>query len=61
MKAFLDRGYNVVANALEISTSSALEASDKLGLVDGSLAEPATAAKIAEVAKNQFKSIDAPG
>ena len=59
MKAFLDRGYNVVANALEITTSSAFEASDKLGLVDGSIAEAATAAKIAEVAKNKFKSIDA--
>src|SRR5271170_7708011 len=59
VKAFLDRGYNVVANALEITTSNAFEASDKLALVDGSIAEAATAAKIAEVAKNKFKSIDA--
>jgi NAD(P)-dependent dehydrogenase (short-subunit alcohol dehydrogenase family) len=59
VKAFLDRGYNVMANALEITTSNAFEASDKLALVDGSIAEAATAAKIAEVAKNKFKSIDA--
>ena len=59
VKAFLDRGYNVVANALEITTSNAFEASDNLALVDGSIAEAATAAKIAEVAKNKFKSIDA--
>ena len=59
VKAFLDRGYNVVANALEITTSNPFEASDKLALVDGSIAEAATAAKIAEVAKNNFKSIDA--
>jgi hypothetical protein len=57
VKAFLD--YNVVANALEITTSKTFEASDRLALVDGSIAEAATAAKIAKVAKNKFKSIDA--
>ena len=30
VKAFLDRGYNVVANALEITTSNPFEASDNL-------------------------------
>src|SRR5271156_6952917 len=59
VKAFLDRGYNVVANSRNIIKSGAFEASDKLALVDGSIAEAATAAKIAEVAKNKFKSIDA--
>src|SRR3984893_18307715 len=59
VKAFLDRGYNVVANAREITTSNPFEASDKLALVDGSIAEAATAAKIAEVAKSKFGSIDA--
>ena len=59
VKAFLDRGYNVVANALEISTSNPFEASGNLALVDGSITEAATAAKIAEVAKNKFNSIDA--
>ncbi len=59
VKAFLDRGYNVVANALDMTKSGAFEASDKLALVDGSIAEAATAAKIAEVAKGKFGSIDA--
>ncbi len=59
VKAFLGRGYNVVANSRHITKSGAFEASDKLALVDGSIAEAATAAKIAEVAKNTFGSIDA--
>jgi NAD(P)-dependent dehydrogenase (short-subunit alcohol dehydrogenase family) len=59
VKAFLGRGYNVVANSRNITRTSGFEASDKLALVDGSIAESATAAKIAEVAKNKFGSIDA--
>ena len=35
------------------------EPSDKLALVDGNIVEAATAAKIAEVAKSKFGSIDA--
>jgi NAD(P)-dependent dehydrogenase (short-subunit alcohol dehydrogenase family) len=31
VKAFLDRGYNVVANSRNITKSRAFEASDKLG------------------------------
>ena len=57
--AFLDRDYNVVANSRNISKSGTFEASDKLALVDGSIAEAPTAAKIVEVAKNKFGSIDA--
>jgi len=59
LKAFLDRGYNVVANSRNITKSGAFQASDKLALVDGSIAEAATAGKIAEVAKSKFGSIDA--
>ncbi|HEY6306918.1 MAG TPA: SDR family oxidoreductase [Candidatus Angelobacter sp.] len=59
VKAFLDRGYNVVANSRNITQSGAFEASDKLALVDGSIAEAATAAKIADVARSKFRSIDA--
>lgn len=59
VKAFLDRGYNVVANSRNITKSGAFEASDKLALVDGSIAEPATAANITEVAMSKFGSIDA--
>jgi NAD(P)-dependent dehydrogenase (short-subunit alcohol dehydrogenase family) len=58
VKAFLDRRYSVVANSRHISKSGAFAASDKLALVDGNIAEPATAVKIAEVAISKFKSID---
>jgi len=59
VKAFLERGYKVVANSRNITKSGAFEASDKLALVDGNIAEAATAAKIAEVAKSKFGSINA--
>ena len=59
VKTFLDRGYNVVANSRNITKSGAFEASDKLALIDGSIAEAATAVKIAEAAKSKFGSIDA--
>jgi NAD(P)-dependent dehydrogenase (short-subunit alcohol dehydrogenase family) len=59
VKAFLERGYNVVANSRKITKSGALEASDEVALVDGNIAEPATAARIVETALSRFKSIDA--
>jgi NAD(P)-dependent dehydrogenase (short-subunit alcohol dehydrogenase family) len=59
VRAFLDRGYNVVANAPNISKSNGFAASDKLALVDGNIAECATAEQIADVAKSKFGSIDA--
>jgi NAD(P)-dependent dehydrogenase (short-subunit alcohol dehydrogenase family) len=49
----------VVANSRNITKAGAFESSDKLALVDGSIAEAATAAEIAEVARNRFGSIDA--
>ena len=58
MTAFLDRGYKVVANSRNITRSGAFEPSEKLALVDGNIAEAATAARIAEVAKSKFGSID---
>jgi NAD(P)-dependent dehydrogenase (short-subunit alcohol dehydrogenase family) len=59
VKAFLERGYNVVANSRNITKSGEFGESDKLALVDGSIAEAATAAKIAEVARSKFRTIDA--
>jgi NAD(P)-dependent dehydrogenase (short-subunit alcohol dehydrogenase family) len=56
-KAFLARGYNVVANSRE-ATKSALIPSQKLALVDGDIGNAATAAKIAETAMHAFGSID---
>jgi NAD(P)-dependent dehydrogenase (short-subunit alcohol dehydrogenase family) len=57
--AFLDRGYRVVANSRNITGSGAFEASNKLALVDGNIAEAKTAEKIVDAAMNKFGSIDA--
>ena len=59
VNCFLHRGYDVVANSRNITKSNAFQASDQLALVDGNIAESETAAKIAEVAKSKFGSIDA--
>ena len=59
VKAFLERGYSVVANSRNITTSGAFQASDNLALVDGNIADAATATRIAEVALIRFRSIDA--
>jgi len=59
VKTFLEQGYSVVANSRNITKSGAFEPSGKLALVDGSIAEKATAAKIVETAIGKFKSIDA--
>jgi NAD(P)-dependent dehydrogenase (short-subunit alcohol dehydrogenase family) len=59
VKTFLDRGYSVVANSRNITKSGAFVPSSKLALVDGSIAESSTAAKIVETAISKFKSVDA--
>src|SRR5467141_4033571 len=46
--AFLDRRYNVVATSRSITKTGGFKASDKLELVDGSIADPSTATRIAE-------------
>jgi NAD(P)-dependent dehydrogenase (short-subunit alcohol dehydrogenase family) len=58
-KAFLDRGYNVVATSRNVTTSKELPSSPKLALVDGDIGEAATAAGVAEAAITRFGSIDA--
>src|SRR5882762_3289677 len=50
VKTFLERDYSVVANSRNITKSGAFATSDKLALVDGSVGEIATAARIAETA-----------
>ncbi len=56
-RAFLDRGYNVVANSRTI-TNSGFVASERLALVDGNIGKASTAEKIAGTAIRQFGSID---
>src|SRR5215472_6340908 len=57
--AFLERGYNMVANSRNITSSGTFRASEKLALVDGNIGESAVAAKIVETAITRFGVIDA--
>src|ERR1041385_7061554 len=59
VNAFLERGFNVVANSRKVTQSTEVAASDHVALVDGHIGEPATAARIIETALARFKSIDA--
>jgi NAD(P)-dependent dehydrogenase (short-subunit alcohol dehydrogenase family) len=56
-KAFLDRGYHVVANSLDF-TNSGFAPTERLALVGGNIGKASTAAKIAEAAIGNFGSID---
>jgi NAD(P)-dependent dehydrogenase (short-subunit alcohol dehydrogenase family) len=56
---FLERGYNVAANSRRIGSRNELLRSDKLAVVDGDIAQPATADELVAVALERFGSIDA--
>jgi NAD(P)-dependent dehydrogenase (short-subunit alcohol dehydrogenase family) len=58
VKAFVERGFNVVATSRTMSKSTEIAASDQVALVDGDIGDPAIAAKIVETALSRFKSID---
>src|SRR5262249_10258297 len=58
VKAFVERGFNVVASSRRVTQSTEVAASDHVALVDGHIGEPATAAKIVETALSRFGSID---
>ena len=55
--AFIERGYNVVANSLNI-TASTFAATDRLAVVRGDIGDPSTAREIASRAMETFGSID---
>src|ERR1700722_3822212 len=55
--AFIERGYNVVANSLSI-TASTFAASERLALVRGDIGDPSTAHEIVSTAIKTFGSID---
>jgi NAD(P)-dependent dehydrogenase (short-subunit alcohol dehydrogenase family) len=59
VKAFVQRGFNVVANSRKVSKSTEVTASDGVAIVDGDIGQPATAARIVETALSRFRSIDA--
>jgi NAD(P)-dependent dehydrogenase (short-subunit alcohol dehydrogenase family) len=55
--AFVERGYNVVANSRNI-TVSMFASTDRLAVVRGDVADPSTAQEIASTAMKTFGSID---
>jgi NAD(P)-dependent dehydrogenase (short-subunit alcohol dehydrogenase family) len=55
--AFIERGYNVVANSLNI-TASTFAATDRLAVVRGDVGDPSTAREIVSTAIETFGSID---
>ena len=59
VKAFVERGFNVVASSRKVTQSTEVAASHDVALVDGDIGAPATAARIVETALSRFGSIDA--
>jgi NAD(P)-dependent dehydrogenase (short-subunit alcohol dehydrogenase family) len=58
VEAFLARDYRVVANSRNITKANPFPPSTNLALVDGDIADPQTAAKIADSAVSRFGRID---
>src|SRR5215471_16698892 len=58
VEAFLKRGYNVVANSRHITKANPFATSANLGLVEGDIGDPTTAAIIVDTAVSRFGRID---
>jgi len=58
VKAFVERGFNVVANSRKVTQSAEIAASDRVALVDGDIGTPTTAAEILETAVARFHVVD---
>lgn len=59
VKAFLDRGWNVVGTSRRIGESKLFDRTGRLELVDGDVGHPDTAERVSLKAVEQFGSIDA--
>lgn len=57
-RAFVERGFNVVANSRKVTRSVEVTASDRVALVDGDIGQQATATRVVETALSRFRSID---
>lgn len=57
-KRFLNEGYRVVANSRTVTSAGTLAPSPQLALVDGDVADPATARKLVATAIQQFGALD---
>jgi NAD(P)-dependent dehydrogenase (short-subunit alcohol dehydrogenase family) len=55
--AFIERGYNAVANSLNI-TASTFAATERVAVIGGDIGDPSTAHEIASTAVKAFGSID---
>jgi NAD(P)-dependent dehydrogenase (short-subunit alcohol dehydrogenase family) len=58
VNAFLDRGYNVVANSRNITKANPFPASANLALVDGDIGDPKAAAKVVDTSLSRFGRTD---
>jgi NAD(P)-dependent dehydrogenase (short-subunit alcohol dehydrogenase family) len=58
VNAFVERGYQVIASARNMTQSSEVAASDRVAFVDGDIGEPATAARIIQATLSRSQSID---
>src|SRR2546430_8244040 len=58
VKAFAERGFNVVANSRRVSESKEIAGSDKIALVQGDIGDPATAQRVAATAQSRFGRVD---
>jgi NAD(P)-dependent dehydrogenase (short-subunit alcohol dehydrogenase family) len=56
-RAFLDRGYNVVATSRQV-TKAGFAPSPNLALVDGDITQPQTSEEVAQTAMSKFGAID---
>ena len=59
VRAFLERGYNVVGTSRNATKSAELKTSEKLVLVDGDIGQASTAQMVVDAAIRKFGSIDA--
>src|SRR5580698_9944006 len=58
VEAFLERGYNVVANSRNITRANRFAIAKNIVLIDGDIGERSTAAKIVDTAVTKFGRID---
>src|SRR5262245_7316995 len=58
VEAFLERGYNVVANSRNITKENPFASAANVALVDGDIGDPGTAARIVDTAVLRFGRID---
>src|SRR5262249_2937239 len=58
VEAFLERGYNVVANSRNVTKDNPFAAGANVALVGGDIGDPGTAARVVDTAVSRFGRID---